>query len=179
MNLYGFAGGDPVNFSDPFGLLECDREKEPCPNPIAQAAQGFVNAFTDLYLKTLDVISDALNLVTGVKSAVTAAGLNPNAQDATSRVGGAVDVAMGLTGPFGESARPALKLLHAEKNLSKASLAYFRKQGTEDIVRSLQPGMVEPLIVNARGTVMQGNHRIFVLMERGFDVNSLPRTPYP
>lgn len=26
MNLYGFAGGDPVNFSDPFGL---------CPNPLA------------------------------------------------------------------------------------------------------------------------------------------------
>ena len=27
MNLYGFANGDPVNFSDPFGLLECSREK--------------------------------------------------------------------------------------------------------------------------------------------------------
>jgi hypothetical protein len=23
MNLYGFAGGDPVNFSDPFGLTAC------------------------------------------------------------------------------------------------------------------------------------------------------------
>ena len=23
MNLYGFAGGDPVNFSDPFGLMAC------------------------------------------------------------------------------------------------------------------------------------------------------------
>jgi hypothetical protein len=23
MNLYGFAGGDPVNFSDPFGLMQC------------------------------------------------------------------------------------------------------------------------------------------------------------
>jgi RHS repeat-associated protein len=27
MNLYGFASGDPVNFSDPFGL---------CPNPFAR-----------------------------------------------------------------------------------------------------------------------------------------------
>jgi uncharacterized protein RhaS with RHS repeats len=23
LNLYGFAGGDPVNFSDPFGLNPC------------------------------------------------------------------------------------------------------------------------------------------------------------
>src|SRR6184192_2510093 len=23
LNLYGFAGGDPVNFSDPFGLAPC------------------------------------------------------------------------------------------------------------------------------------------------------------
>ncbi|CAN5907948.1 hypothetical protein BH11GEM2_BH11GEM2_34980 [soil metagenome] len=28
MNLYGFAGGDPVNFSDPFGLCP---PLEPCP----------------------------------------------------------------------------------------------------------------------------------------------------
>lgn len=26
LNLYGFAGGDPVNFSDPFGLAGCDRQ---------------------------------------------------------------------------------------------------------------------------------------------------------
>jgi len=23
MNLYGFASGDPVNFTDPFGLMQC------------------------------------------------------------------------------------------------------------------------------------------------------------
>src|SRR5258708_33133278 len=30
MNLYGFAGGDPVNFSDPFGLWP-DCTTLPCP----------------------------------------------------------------------------------------------------------------------------------------------------
>lgn len=34
MNLYGFAGGDPVNFSDPLGLSGCQdkerKEKESC-----------------------------------------------------------------------------------------------------------------------------------------------------
>jgi hypothetical protein len=78
--------------------------------------------------------------------------------------------------PGGRGPLP-LKLLHPEKTLSKTTLAYFRKQATDDIVRSLAPGSAEALTVNAAGTVMQGNHRIFVLMERGFDVNSLPRVP--
>jgi len=30
LNLYGFAGGDPVNFSDPFGLVACDPPDDPC-----------------------------------------------------------------------------------------------------------------------------------------------------
>ena len=35
MNLYGFAGGDPVNYSDPFGLAGCKKdltgdEKQEC-----------------------------------------------------------------------------------------------------------------------------------------------------
>jgi hypothetical protein len=34
LNLYGFAAGDPVNFSDPFGL--CPPEDDtPCPTPAA------------------------------------------------------------------------------------------------------------------------------------------------
>jgi RHS repeat-associated protein len=36
LNLYGYAGGDPINFSDPFGLFACKNEKGekiPCPEP--------------------------------------------------------------------------------------------------------------------------------------------------
>ena len=33
MNVYGFAGGDPVNFSDPFGLCP-PKDDTPCPNQI-------------------------------------------------------------------------------------------------------------------------------------------------
>jgi RHS repeat-associated protein len=35
LNLYGYAGGDPVNFSDPFGLSPCKNSKGeavPCPD---------------------------------------------------------------------------------------------------------------------------------------------------
>jgi uncharacterized protein RhaS with RHS repeats len=28
LNLYGYAGGDPINFSDPFGLMACEEEDE-------------------------------------------------------------------------------------------------------------------------------------------------------
>jgi uncharacterized protein RhaS with RHS repeats len=29
LNLYGYAGGDPINFSDPFGLRPCDPPDDP------------------------------------------------------------------------------------------------------------------------------------------------------
>lgn len=39
MNLYGYAGGDPVNYSDPFGL---------CPNPLAQGLGSLQCALEDI-----------------------------------------------------------------------------------------------------------------------------------
>ena len=38
MNLYGFAGGDPLNFSDPFGLNCIDKDRKPVPCPPGQDA---------------------------------------------------------------------------------------------------------------------------------------------
>lgn len=64
--------------------------------------------------------------------------------------------------------------------MSKATLVGLRKLDTDAIVRSLRPGAgnVEQLTVKVDGTVMQGNHRVQVLMERGYDVNKLPRVNY-
>lgn len=44
MNLYGFAGGDPVNFSDPFGLCPEWVDGKPCN---LNAAAGFAAGFGD------------------------------------------------------------------------------------------------------------------------------------
>jgi hypothetical protein len=60
---------------------------------------------------------------------------------------------------------------------AKLSLEYWRKQSTDAIVRSLAPGGREALTVKPDGRIMNGNTRIKVLEERGFDVNSLPREP--
>ena len=58
------------------------------------------------------------------------------------------------------------------------ALKRWRSEPTEHIVRSLEPGRLEPLWVTEDGVVWQGNVRILALEERGFNVNCLPRC-YP
>ena len=58
------------------------------------------------------------------------------------------------------------------------ALKRWRAESTERIVRSLEVGRMEPLWVTEDGVVWQGNVRILVLEERGFNVNCLPRC-YP
>jgi hypothetical protein len=60
----------------------------------------------------------------------------------------------------------------------KRSLEYWRKQPTEAIIPSLKPGLEESLKVKPDGAIMNGNTRVKVLQERGFDVNMLPRESY-
>jgi hypothetical protein len=72
-----------------------------------------------------------------------------------------------------------LKRLHPDATLSPSSLKYWEKQPTWKIVESLKPGQPEPLIAKADGTIMQGNHRVKILESRGYNVDELPRVPYP
>ena len=75
--------------------------------------------------------------------------------------------------------QPPLRLVHTEETLKGHSgFGYWERQSTEAIVASLQPDAENPLIVRADGTVFQGNTRVFILKQRGYDVDSLPRTPY-
>jgi hypothetical protein len=78
---------------------------------------------------------------------------------------------------------PPLRRIHSDQTLevgaNRVALEYWRKQPTEDIVNSLQPGQPEALKVKSDGRIMNGNTRIKVLEERGFDVNSLPREVLP
>ncbi|MBI3327276.1 MAG: hypothetical protein HYZ81_11320 [Nitrospinae bacterium] len=79
--------------------------------------------------------------------------------------------------------KPPLRRIHSDQTLEAGSngvaLEYWRKQPTDDIVNSLQPGQPEPLTVTSDGRILNGNTRIKVLEERGFDVNSLPREVLP
>jgi hypothetical protein len=70
-----------------------------------------------------------------------------------------------------------LRSLHAEGSLSQPKLTLFRKISTEDLISSLRPGAPGALKVKPDGTIMDGHHRIYVLRERGVDVDALPREP--
>jgi len=74
-----------------------------------------------------------------------------------------------------------LRRLHPDSTyesdqLAKGSLDYWRRQSTDRIVDSLKPGANRPLVVDLDGTIRDGNTRIKVLQERGYDVDTLPRT---
>jgi hypothetical protein len=62
-----------------------------------------------------------------------------------------------------------------EAGAARFSLAYWRQRETMEIVASLQPGQNEALQVKPDGRIFNGNVRIKVLAERGFDVNALAR----
>jgi hypothetical protein len=81
----------------------------------------------------------------------------------------------------GGTLRPNLQRIHPDSTYeggsAKLDLNSIRGMSTDDILNSLAPGSREPLTVGPDGRIFDGNTRIKVLQERGYDVNSLPRTP--
>jgi hypothetical protein len=71
--------------------------------------------------------------------------------------------------------RSPLKPLHSESSLSQPKLEAFRRLSTEQLIASLRPGEPGGLKARPDGTILEGHHRIFVLRERGFEVDTLPR----
>jgi hypothetical protein len=108
--------------------------------------------------------------------------------DATSDGSGSADQGDGE--PTGErriqmaGELPDLRRIHPYSTYqsdpkAKDALDFCRQKPTGEIVESLKPGNnnKEPLTVKPDGTVMQGNTRVKVLEERGYNTNSLPREP--
>jgi hypothetical protein len=75
--------------------------------------------------------------------------------------------------------RPNLQRIHSDNTYTagsaKLALESIRKMATDDIVKSLAPVAKEPLMVKPDGRIFDGNTRIKVLEERGYDINALPR----
>jgi hypothetical protein len=78
---------------------------------------------------------------------------------------------------------PPLRRIHSDETRevgsNRVTLEYWRKQTTDEIVKSLHPGTHESLKVKPAGGIMNGNMRVKVLEERGVDVNSFPRGVLP
>jgi hypothetical protein len=71
--------------------------------------------------------------------------------------------------------RPNLTFLHSEKALNSVKLDVFRRLPTADLKASLVPGQKGSLKARADGTVLDGHHRLTVLVERGENIDRLPR----
>jgi hypothetical protein len=69
---------------------------------------------------------------------------------------------------------PPLKSLHPESYLDNGKLGKMEKLSTEDICASLLTGE-HCLKTRPDGTILEGHHRIYVLRQRGVDVDKLPR----
>ena len=88
---------------------------------------------------------------------------------------------MGGGGSVGR--QPKLQRIHPDATYESGEARYaledVRKMSTEDIVRSLAPSSREPLTVKPDGRIVDGNTRIKVLQERGYDIETLPRVTMP
>jgi len=71
--------------------------------------------------------------------------------------------------------QPNLKFLHSEGALNRVKLDVFRRLSTPDLKASLTRGQKGSLKVRADGTVLDGHHRLSVLVERGENIDRLPR----
>ncbi len=80
-----------------------------------------------------------------------------------------------------EKSLPPLRRIHTDDTLasgaSNLSLEYWRQRKTEDIIESLRPGKIEALRVKPDGRIINGNVRIKILEEWGFEVDGLEREP--
>jgi hypothetical protein len=78
--------------------------------------------------------------------------------------------------------RPPLHLIHDEQSFSPTNLRYWRSKDVDYILASFvdpRNPNYQPLLVRADGTVLNGNTRLFVLQERGYDIDTISRTPPP
>ena len=69
----------------------------------------------------------------------------------------------------------SLKFLHAASDLNRVKLEAFRRLSTEELTDSLRPGQPGALKARPDGTLLDGHHRIQILIERDADVNGLAR----
>jgi len=71
--------------------------------------------------------------------------------------------------------KPKLKFLHPKTSMSPAKLEAFRRFTTDKLKASLNTGQAGSLKARPDGTLLDGHHRLTVLLERGVDINTLPR----
>ncbi|MBK7057832.1 MAG: hypothetical protein KBF99_21225 [Leptospiraceae bacterium] len=65
-----------------------------------------------------------------------------------------------------------LKIIHSEEVIKsrRGSYEFWNKRSEQEIIESFE---LFPLFVKDDGRIMNGNTRMYILQERGIDINSL------
>jgi len=163
-NRYAYANNNPYKHVDPDGEFPVFL--------LAFAAYDFYDAYQATGSITQAAGAAALGVINPFGKVAKAA---KNTVQAGGKLG---DRISRQRGALGESS-PTLKRIHSDKTITSGSnrysFDYWGKQSTDDIVRSLRPGKKDALKTKSDGRIFDGNTRIKVLQDRGFDVNSLSR----
>jgi RHS repeat-associated protein len=135
MNLYGFSAGDPVNFSDPFGL--CNPKKDPgC--PLIEAVAGRVRGLKHLeplmsFIASLPLMGSGetvpLALGIGGRAAATAGARNLVLEGAKASESATGGFQLGTTTPNG-FARLASEFVGEGASLSRSGRALVSADGS-------------------------------------------------
>jgi hypothetical protein len=70
---------------------------------------------------------------------------------------------------------PPLIALHPKSSLNRVKLEKLEQLSTDLLIASLAPGQRDSLKTRRDGTIIDGHHRIHVLLARGVHVDELPR----
>lgn len=76
--------------------------------------------------------------------------------------------------PHGDQS-PPLKPLHPDSVLIRLKLDAMERATTEELIHSLMPGQIDCLKTRRDGTILDGHHRLYILRQRGVNVDELPR----
>ncbi|MEX0784304.1 MAG: RHS repeat-associated core domain-containing protein [Dehalococcoidia bacterium] len=172
---HGYANGNPSNLADPEGTVPCSTPDctkptfQPCSRSVGVRCSydrlpGFNNYLVSYWTKAGNLVYEMCKLndeKSDQKCAPFANG--SNVWDKLYDLYKLYDIISLF--PLG-----SLKILHGEDALSRASIEYWRKKSTAEILEHLRE---QPIKVRPDGTVIDGNHRLTVLRERGIDIDNL------
>jgi hypothetical protein len=70
---------------------------------------------------------------------------------------------------------PKLQFLHSQGALNAGKLEVLRRLPTDELKRTLRSGQPGSLKTRPDGTVLDGHHRLSILLEPGEDIDELQR----